>query len=123
MFPFDELSCPIEMGGWATSGTTQGLMEDSVSGCVDSSLNSEEVSMSSYTEYLIEHVACELEVLEYASFPGERWPVMRYRIFLQRASLYYVYTALIPSIVFALLSFGVFFMSFQVAPDGVLMAF
>lgn len=69
MFPFDELSCPIELGGWVTSGTTQGLLPDPDSGCVDATHN-EEVSMSSYTEYLIREVTCEAEVLEYASFPG-----------------------------------------------------
>lgn len=113
MFPFDLLSCPIDLGGWSAGGSTQGIVADPDAGCVDTSAP-EEVSMSSYTEYYIHKVECETEILEYASFPGEYWPILRFRVFLKRATSYYSYIALFPLVAFTAMSFGVFFMSFQV---------
>ena len=113
MYPFDVLSCPIELGGWVTSGNIQGVIPDPVNGCLDESI-SEEVAMSSYTEYAIDRVTCKPVELEYASFPGEKWPMITFRLYLTRSTSFYVNSALIPSVLFALMSFGVFFMSFEV---------
>lgn len=123
-FPFDSLSCPVLVGGWQTSGLTQGLStgmlpRDSlkVSNTACAVLNtpySEEEAQSSYAEYEITKVECSAYELEYASYPGEMWPVIKYRIYFSRAVSYYGFFALLPSIALTGLSFTVFFMSFQV---------
>jgi hypothetical protein len=88
-FPFDTLSCPIEVGGWQTSGSTQGL-QPLPEGCAEEGKAYEEVAMSSYTEYLIESVACETALHTYAHMRGEAFPVIKYRVRLKRSSQYYV---------------------------------
>ena len=115
MFPYDKLSCPLDVGGWQLSGTHQGLTGGTPSGGPCVTLEApEEVSQDSYQEYQIVHVDCKGEVLEYSTAPGEFWPIVRFRIYLSRSYSYYAYFALFPSIVLTLLSFSVFFMSFQV---------
>ena len=98
MFPYDSLSCPMEVGGWQTSGNTQGLLPG-VLGKTDNcaatpSASSEETSHSSYSEYLISRVDCKTHNFEYASYPGEIWPVIRYRVHFSRATAYYSYFSL-----------------------------
>ena len=111
-FPYGDLSCPIEVGGWANSGAFQGIdaMDD---GC-SSLVYTEEVSLASYTEYQITHVECTKELYEYPSAPNEPWPVMKFRVMLKRSTFYYVNMYIMPCVVFTILSFAVFFMSFQV---------
>lgn len=67
MFPYDRLSCPIDVGGWQTSGLQQGLLP-APQGAF-SLENQEEVAHSSYTEYSIETVTYEVTELEYAVRP------------------------------------------------------
>ena len=119
MFPYDRLSCPLQIGGWMASGTTQGLLPGRLGGssnCVSiTTSEDEEVSQSSYSEYIIDRVECDQQTLVYQdSFGTDEWPVLRYRIHFSRQSVYYSFFALLPSVALTILSFSVFFMSFQV---------
>lgn len=109
-FPFDKLTCEMEFGGWAMSAGFQGIRPFS-SGAFAFS-NQEATSGSSYTEYQIQTVEATLHSNDYST--SVDWPVMRYRIQMGRASMYYVTLILVPGVLMALLSMGVFFMSFQV---------
>ena len=113
MFPFDTLSCPIEIGGWAHSGLVQGVLP-SPSGCVTSATSTEEVAQNSYSEFWIKHTECSAHIYEYESYPGEFWPVLRFRVYLGRATMhYYAAFYVFPAGMLTVLSFSVFFLSFQ----------
>ena len=60
------------------------------------------------------HVHCPVCLSYSGGSEGETWPVVRYRIYLRRASVYYTLFVLVPTTIFACLSFVVFFMSFEV---------
>jgi hypothetical protein len=187
MFPFDTLSCPIEVGGWQTSGTYQGIVPY-YNGCADTVKGNEEVrdasalvtlsatcggrrgssaaakahvahawlrrpslrrtatnrtdgrthartlarslaltchlmswrsparqvAMASYTEYEINRVTCQVDQYMYDDTPGQVWPVLKYRVYLDRSYQYYMFFAIVPSIILTFAGFSVFFMSFQV---------
>lgn len=117
MYPFDELSCPIEIGGWMSGGGLQGLtgwrLHGRSDGCV-SFPTSEETSLTTYQEMSIVRIECHEEVYAYECCPNDPYPVIIYRVFLRRATFFYVISALVPLILFTLLSFSVFFISFEV---------
>ena len=103
MFPHDGglLSCPIEFGGWASSGEIQGIVQPV--DCEGQALQvatsgQEEVAMASYQEYSLTKITCERDNYYYASEPEVPWPVARYRVYLSRATSYYYITYLIPII-------------------------
>lgn len=50
----------------------------------------------------------------YPCCPSDPFPVVKFRVFVSRASAYYNIGLLIPTTLFTLLSFTVFFMSFEV---------
>lgn len=118
MFPYDSLSCPIQVGGWMASGATQGLMSGVLGtpgACaITPSPTDEESSQASYSEYVIDRVECAAQKLFYPSSPNDFYPIIRYRVFFTRAKAYYTFFALWPSLALTVLSFSVFFMSFQV---------
>ena len=111
-FPYGNLSCPIELGGWALSGAFQGI-EAMESGCSEL-VFTEETSLASYTEYAISRVECSTVLYKYPCCPNEPWPVMKFRVHLQRTAFYYLTMTLLPICLFTFMSFAVFFMSFQV---------
>jgi hypothetical protein len=110
-FPYGDLSCPIEIGGWIHSGAYQGIVP-MLEGCVET-VEAEEVSRSSYAQYSISNVTCTHEVYEYPCCPNEPWPVIKYRVKLQRTPFYYINLTILPGVVFTIMSFAVFFMSYQ----------
>ena len=113
-FPHDVLSCPIEIGGWALSGTHQGLISHR-EGCATWE-KTEEVSRESYQEYVISRVECSLTFYKYTWITAteEIFPIINYRVFLTRVSgRYWTSFVLFPSILFVVLSFAVLFMSFE----------
>lgn len=104
-FPFDKLSCPIEVGGWGLSGGLQGVQ------LLDGGFafsNQELTSGTSYQEYEVESVNATLNTYTYPCCPSEPWPIVMYRIQLKRASDFYVVVTLIPGILLTMLSFVVF---------------
>lgn len=110
-FPYGPLKCLIEVGGWMASAKTQGL-KPYESGCA-SLVQTEQVSLSSYTEYSIINVSCAQTDYVYEGFGAEVWPSISYEVTLQRMSFYYDNMTIIPCIIYTLLSFLVFFMSFE----------
>lgn len=118
MFPYGLFSCPVEVGGWATGGGHVGLRSADLSvtskpGCADFSAT-EEIALPSYQEISFVKVECTENTYEYALAPNDPFPVIVYRIYLQRAGSFYTLWTMIPSTLFTILSFGVFFMSFEV---------
>jgi hypothetical protein len=105
-FPFDQMSCMFEMGGWKWSGAQQDIVLDN--GGV--SLATQELSSGPgvYEEYRIENVSCRLVNYEYSGIEAEPWPIALYSITLSRATRYYVILIIFPSILITLLSFLVF---------------
>ena len=112
MFPFDELSCPIDLGGWIAGAGTQGIISNE-NGCAAID-GSEEVSRTTYSDLELLKVDCEVITYTYACCPNDPYPVIKYRVYVRRIPGYYLLWTLVPSTVFTLLSFSVFFMSFQV---------
>lgn len=104
-FPFDNLTCQIEFGGWAFSGGQQGIILHNAGYAFSSQ---EATSGSSYQEYSILDVAVRRINYEYPCCPAEPWPVLIYSITLGRASNFYVYLLIVPGIIVTILSFAVF---------------
>ena len=92
-FPYDTLTCGVEVGGWSWSGGFQGM--SLLNGGYEFS-DQETTAGSSYTEYSISGVTVELATYEYACCPNEPWPVATFQISLGRAASYYVNTLLWP---------------------------
>jgi len=116
-FPYDELSCEFEIGGWTLSGGQQGLFfrTDAQGHPLPFTLaNTERTSGASYQEYTIKRVTAELETLFYDCCENSPWPVARYKVYLTRSSAFYKDTIIIPAMLLTIASFGVFFMSFEV---------
>ena len=110
-FPFDRLSCGIDVGGWIISGGHQGisLLDDGYAFS-----NQEPTAGSSYQEYSIVRVNASMASYTYPCCPNEPWPVINYVVTLRRATSYYLDLVITPTIILTILSFGVFFMSFEV---------
>lgn len=110
-FPFDTLSCVIEMGGWSLSGNVQNItLEDG--GYVFSS--QEESAGTSYQEYTIKSIEVSRETYFYPCCPDEPWPILKYLVNLDRAHEYYTTLVIWPSVLLTYCSMGVFFMSCEV---------
>ena len=110
-FPYDVMSCAIEIGGWGMSGGFQGV---SLMGSGYAFSNQEETAGSSYQEYTIDSINVKLATYFYDCCPSQPWPNVIYRVFLQRSKDYYTWLVVIPSIMLTYISFGVFFTSYAV---------
>lgn len=104
-FPFDNLTCAVEFGGWSLSGGYQGL-NFTGAGYVFSS--QELTAGSSYQENEIVNVDVSLVQYTYPCCPSEPWPVALYTITLSRSWFFYVPIVIVPGIVITLMSFAVF---------------
>ena len=111
-FPYDQLACSLEFGGWSWSGSHQGL-EPYSSGAASFS-SQEATAGSSFTEYAVREIAAEPVTYEYDCCPSEPWPVIFYTITLRRSSDYYFHLLLWPYVTLTSVSFLVFFMSYEV---------
>eukprot|EP00439_Symbiodinium_sp_Y106_P035082 s2955_g4.t1 len=110
-FPFDELSCAMEWGGWTYSGGFQGIR---LNGKGYSASTSEDTAGSSYQEYRIVEIDVEAKTNFYEAYPSEPWTVLKFTVRLGRASFYYSLLIVFPTVLITYLSFGVFFMSHEV---------
>ena len=112
-FPFDKLTCPIEIAGWGFSGGHQGLTLKPGDGTAMTGdgfqfSDQELTSGSSYQEYTISAISASLETYTYECCPSEPWPIALYRVTLSRSDFFYVPVSILPGIVVTLLSFAVF---------------
>ena len=109
-FPFDKLSCGIDMGGWAYSGVHQGIQ---LWGSGFEFSAAEETAGSSYQEFVIERIDSTLMLFTYATTSGadEPWPLVHYGITLHRASHFYVHVLVWPGIIITAASLAVFYVS------------
>ena len=107
-FPYDQLGCRIQLGGWSLSGIFQGVH------LIDNgwAMDSQEVSArTSYQEVLLSSISADIQYLTYPSAPTELWPVVTFDVELTRANLYYFNFYLWPMCLLTCFSFGTFFMS------------
>ncbi|GMH49113.1 hypothetical protein TL16_g00440 [Triparma laevis f. inornata] len=104
--PFDKPSCAFELGGWAKSGydVNYEFMSPPVS------FSTEESAATTYQQYKIigDDTRTNRREYFYPCCPNEPWPVLQYEVTLDRAASYYVLKVIVPNILFAFLSFLVF---------------
>jgi len=110
-FPFDNLTCTVEFGGWMYSGAVQGLTPRVTAEGLGYSFGGQEsTSGSSYQEFSIVGIETVPQNFAYSSAAGaEPWPIIEYQITLQRQSDFYVVVIIVPVIITTLLAFVVFF--------------
>ena len=82
-FPGEELSCAIELGGWALSGAYQGLRNVSVS---LSGLQAERTAAPSYAAFNLTGADAHITSYTYPSSPMEPYPVMMVNFQLRRSN-------------------------------------
>lgn len=104
-FPFDTLTCRLEVGGWTLSGGQQGIQLEGGGYAFEAQ---EATSGSSYQELQISNVTAELKTYSYSCCPSEPYPIAMYSISLDRAYTFYATSVLIPGVLITLLSFIVF---------------
>ena len=105
-FPFDDLICHMEFGGWMLSSIHQGITL--LDGGVDLS-SSEVTSGVSYQEFKIRYINVTLKEYSYGGFNNETWPAVVYRLVLRREGMFYTFASILPGISVTVLSFAVFF--------------
>ena len=106
-FPFDSLTCPFEIGSWATSGIEQGLRFQGKGYTLDAS---QLTSGESYSEYSIRSITPVMNTYFYQSMPSQPFSIANYRIELRRAQSYYWSFLIIPSCFITVVSFSVFWL-------------
>jgi len=107
-FPFDDLECGVDFGGWMISGAQQGIQ---VWGEGFSFTSDEDTSGSSYQEFSIQRISCYVQVFTYPVAPLDTWPVVHYQITLHRSSDFYVHILIWPCLLLTAVSFSVFFLN------------
>ena len=137
-FPADKLKCKFEMGGWWLSAAYENLYPMGQPAGYDLAQNWDlsPATKNSYSEQArarprnmsthfrrITHaprsqVITEVEVKRWTAVYGsdlsKGYPTLVYAVTLERTTFYYLNFVLLPSVIFSLLSFAVFFMSFEV---------
>ena len=111
-FPFDQLACKMEVGGWILDGWNQGIdifCTSDGTQCGYEFSKQEDTSGSSYQEYLIQEVEVTTDNYAYEASAGAPWPLVKYNLRLTRSSFFYEWVSLVPGIVITILSFAVFF--------------
>ena len=85
-FPFDDLKCKVEIGGWMLSGAYQGL--SSVSATLDGTGDGagESTSKPSYADYNLTSVRAHINEYEYPADPQNPYPVMMVELQLKRVN-------------------------------------
>ena len=104
-FPFDDLGCTVELGGWWLSGGQQGVF---FRGTGYEFSEQEATSGTSYQEYSITNVEVSYALYTYAADPENPWPNLKYTITVKRASMFYINLVIVPGVVCTFLSFAVF---------------
>ena len=113
-FPFDDLGCRFELGGWMYSGGHQGIALLNGGFSLD---RTEPSARQSYMEMYVDSVNASVVSYEYPCCPSEPWPYIIYDFKLARASFYYINFYIWPMMLITLFSFGAFFMSPDVGPS------
>lgn len=111
-FPFDTLSCTMEIGSWVYSGLY--LRPIKMDG-VGYSIGGSDTAGEAYAEFSLVDVECEAHLYPpYPALPEEDWPVLFYHISFARAWQPYVRGYLVLQILLNLASFA----SFWLPPNG-----
>lgn len=115
-FPHDEISCPIDLGGFAISGAQQDIvmMDDGVT-FYEGNQSRLYSHGSSYTQWSVTDQSAWIGNLTYPCCPEEVWPTMHIYLSLKRnGGLFYFTTLYFPSVTTSVLAMGVFFLSPEV---------
>ena len=108
-FPFDDLECGVDFGGWLTSGAQQGLQ---LWGDGFEYSTAEETSGTSYQEFAIQKIQASISIFQYdTDGEDELWPLIHYQITLKRADNFYIHVLVWPGLLITITSFSVFFMT------------
>lgn len=106
-FPFDTLSCTVEIGSWVYSG----LYIRPIKMGEGFTIGGSETAGESYSEFSLQDVACETHLYPpYPSLPEEDWPVLFYHITFSRAWQPYARGYLVLQILLNLASFACFWL-------------
>jgi len=88
-FPFDKLSCKLEVGSWSHSGLYIRPAKLETSSGDGLSFGGSDTSGTYHGEFRIDQKLSNVERIVYPPFPGvpeEDWPVLIYQIYFDRAS-------------------------------------
>ena len=113
-FPYDDLKCLIDVGGWWMGADLQGIIprpcQSSDGTCGDGweLTQAEPTAGESYQEHSILSVEATKTEFVYACCPAP-FPVVTYTVTLKRASSYYAKVLLLPQFFLVALAFSVFF--------------
>ena len=106
-FPRDRLSCPIEFGHWSYSDVVNNLT--ALNGGYEISPQSPS-SGTSYQQYKLESAEAWRTTRLYPCCPDNPYSQLNIRVWMTRTSSAYVLTVELPSIIFTVLSFLVFWL-------------
>jgi hypothetical protein len=102
-FPFDHLTCILEIGSWAYSGLH--IRPTKMDG-IGYSIGGSETAGEAYAEYTLQDVVCEEKIYPpYQAAPEEEWPVIFYHVTFDRAWEPYARGFLAMQIVLNLIAF------------------
>jgi hypothetical protein len=106
-FPYDELTCPFDVGGWDYGDNVQNLTFFDAGGMtLETSM---ETAGTSYQEYRITGYSTERQTFKYLCCP-EPYSNLVFRISFSRPHLYYFWAIEFPGFLLTLVSFAVFWL-------------
>eukprot|EP01047_Picozoa_sp_COSAG01_P031917 COSAG01_NODE_2286_length_7990_cov_5.551895_6_plen_528_part_00 len=115
MFPRDALSCELEFSSWALDGRHQDLVKRQKDGGVNWAGSGKGLAGltagSTFQDYTIQNLEVTRKVSFYDCCPNSPYPTLLYQIDFRRATAYYTFKLVVPSIVLSMLSFITFYMN------------
>mmetsp|Transcript_18259 Transcript_18259/g.51382 ORF Transcript_18259/g.51382 Transcript_18259/m.51382 type:complete len:777 (-) Transcript_18259:171-2501(-) len=119
-FPHDRLQCQFDVAAWVLPASSQGLYPKGLVGyklpeVLASGPISLQSALSSYQAQSITNVSVHYAENTYPSEPNDPYPTLTYTVTLDRNTFFFLNFALLPNVLFALISLGIMF--FHVAPN------
>ena len=101
-FPFDELSCPIEIASWSYSDLVTNLTFMMDRPCVDLTTENPTAG-TTYAEYLLSGFECTTNTVTYPCCLDTPYTALVMRLDLKRSSFFYELVIILPGILFTML--------------------
>ena len=101
-FPFDELSCPIEIASWSYSDLVTNLTFMMDRPCVDLTTKNPTAG-TTYAEYALKGFECYTNTVTYPCCADTPYTALIMRLDLKRSSFFYELVIIVPGILFTLL--------------------
>jgi hypothetical protein len=115
-FPYDALTCQLEMAGWGVDGRFQDIVPRASDGGVNWIDNPDSTSVagleagSAYQDYRIADVSVSRKVVFYDCCPNSPFPELLFKIEFARSVEYYSTRLVLPAILLTCVSFITFMM-------------